>query len=512
MKTIRRRRFARRLTIAVAGLLVVPVAAVAAPRGLPGELCESDPPDADYVDRDTIPDVHLEAVDCLTDLGIAEGLGNDLGTVYLPAANVRRDQMASFVARTLTEVGAALPAAAGLDFDDVEPTSPHATAISRLTQAGIVEGKSGDRYAPGEWVDRNEMATFLTRALAFSAGVEDDDLQGGETPFTDVTPSGVHAPSIAGAYELGITAGVTQNRYRPLRPVSRAAMATFLARTLDAATQRTTVADRDAGATAHAVFTYADDSGRCFEVTAGEAWVSACEPVGDAPLQLWSVPVGDSFTVVAGLAAPDVTRVEVEPVDGDAVDLALVPTETQWQAFASPRLLADVAAVVAYDGDTELARISPDDPEAPPFPANTEPDEGDARGEPVTVTDIEIGRHDTYDRVVLEVAGGGNAGWVAEYVDEATEAGTGDVVGLEGDAVLQVALRNMALPGDSGVERFADQRVEGFDVVREVYLDTVFEGVTQVFLGVDSRTPFRVFALDDPSRVVVDVVHPSAAG
>ena len=43
-------------------------------------------------------------------------------------------------------------------------------------------------------------------------------------------------------------------------------------------------------------------------------------------------------------------------------------------------------------------------------------------------------------------------------------------------------------------------------MVEEVQLLGVFEGYTQAFVGVDGeQRPFRVFGLENPTRVVVDV-------
>ncbi len=43
------------------------------------------------------------------------------------------------------------------------------------------------------------------------------------------------------------------------------------------------------------------------------------------------------------------------------------------------------------------------------------------------------------------------------------------------------------------------------DPVQGVYYDSVFEGQALAYVGVDAERPFRVFALSNPTRVVVDV-------
>lgn len=151
----------------------------------------------------------------------------------------------------------------------------------------------------------------------------------------------------------------------------------------------------------------------------------------------------------------------------------------------------------------------------PPFPANTRPDTAEPSGEGdtfLTVTDIRVAEHDRYDRVVFDLDGTGDGapGWRVEYVDQASDDGSGQAVEVDGDAILRVSLSGTAMPADSGVEEFPGERVEPDDTdsVEEIVYRHWFEGYTTTFVGVeDDRRPFRVFLLEDPTRVVVDVQH-----
>lgn len=512
---IRSSRLRRRTLAAVAGSALLVTAGAPASsgqvRGIPETLCGPNPPASDYLDRDEIASYHLDAVDCLTLLDIARGYGSDQGNQYFPEQSVRRDEMASFVARTLAAADVDLPAASGDPFTDVDDANPHAEAIRQLAEADVVRGVGDGRYAPDAAVPRDQMATFLVRAAALQAGVEHEDLQGGSTPFADVGGGNVHRPSIQGAYELGITNGTGANQYSPDADVSRQQMASFLARALDAMTTRVTVADRDAGALAHTVYTFVTEGGRCFEVKAGSAWVTECDPATNETLQLRRVTVSEGFSVLVGLAAPPVTRVVVEPESGDPIEVELTQVEGGYSAFSSPRLVGDVDAVVAYDSSGEVARETVGDAGLP-FPANTLPDTGEGVGPQVVLSDVRVGDHESYERAVFEVGGGGTAGWNARYVDQAVEQGSGRVVDVEGNAILEVSLTNMAYPTDSDVPFFEPQVLDGFDTVTEVHVGSTFEGITQVFVGVTDRQPFRVFGLEDPSRVVLDVVDTSVTG
>jgi hypothetical protein len=147
--------------------------------------------------------------------------------------------------------------------------------------------------------------------------------------------------------------------------------------------------------------------------------------------------------------------------------------------------------------------------DAPPFPANTEADVADPSSDAlVSVTDVRVGRHDGFDRVVFEVGGTGAPGWDVRYVDTPASQGSGDPVDVEGSDVLQVTLTGVGYPYDTGVDEFpVGDRVSAADSqsVTEVVFDGTFEGQSVAFVGTTAQTPFRVYLLEDPVRVVVEV-------
>lgn len=211
--------------------------------------------------------------------------------------------------------------------------------------------------------------------------------------------------------------------------------------------------------------------------------------------------------------------------------------DTAAPAAAAPQQPSDVAATDA-DGGTELDHPVASDPTptepdtsspapspaspapspaiptaddtAPPsdpgtFPADTRPDTSTGDGAPVTLTDVRVGHHATHDRVVLDVGGSGRPGWRIEYVEQATADGSGDPIELAGTHVLGVRLDHTGTPDDTGVAFYdGPRRLAGHDTVAEVVMAGLFEGTTQLFVGVDGHRPFRAFWLD--GRVVIDVV------
>jgi hypothetical protein len=99
-------------------------------------------------------------VERLAALGITTGLGDG---AYGPNLAVSRAEMAVFLARSFGLV----PGGAGQAFTDVSPDQWYAAAVEAIRSAGITTGCSASpaRYCPLDAVKRDQMASFLTRAL-----------------------------------------------------------------------------------------------------------------------------------------------------------------------------------------------------------------------------------------------------------------------------------------------------------------------------------------------------------
>lgn len=147
----------------------------------------------------------------------------------------------------------------------------------------------------------------------------------------------------------------------------------------------------------------------------------------------------------------------------------------------------------------------------PPFSADTSPDHGQASsGAYGNITDIRIGHHDGFDRVVFEFHGTGTPGWTAEYVPEPLSQTTGLPVPVTGRYVLAVSITGVGWPTETGVQEFPSGHVAvaATDVVTEVVFLSTWEGVTQTFVGTNAKQPFRVYLLTAPARVVLEVASP----
>ena len=109
-----------------------------------------------------------------------------------------------------------------------------ADEILWLAEEGITRGCAvAHSFCPSSPVTRAQMASFLARALDLQAPRQ-------SAGFGDVDPSSAHAANIEALYAAQITTGCNQEplQYCPSKPVTRAQMASFLARALDLETPR----------------------------------------------------------------------------------------------------------------------------------------------------------------------------------------------------------------------------------------------------------------------------------
>jgi hypothetical protein len=216
------------------------------PRDLAEACPEERVPDAGYTDIANLPDVFQRAINCIAWYGV--GLGTT-ATTYSPDNPVRRDQMASFIARVMDRADALD------DFDDenrfpcdVVETNPHYENINRLAEAGVVQGGPGGReadcFGPELQVIRQQMASFITEALRaidsppLPLPIFGDPYATDEVYFDDIEDADPHQDNINVLAEVGISNGTTVTEddewlYGPAQSTTRSQMALFLARMID---------------------------------------------------------------------------------------------------------------------------------------------------------------------------------------------------------------------------------------------------------------------------------------
>ena len=159
--------------------------------------------------------VHEPDINAIAEASITSGCGPGL---YCPSLSVTREQMATFLTRALE-----LPSIVTGPFVDVGD-SLHAGSINAMAAAGITTGCSPTLFCPTRAVTRDQMATFLVRALELPPNLAN--------PYTDLG-STTHAADIAAIALAGITTGCGGTNFCPFDPVTRAQMASFLTRAFE---------------------------------------------------------------------------------------------------------------------------------------------------------------------------------------------------------------------------------------------------------------------------------------
>ena len=164
------------------------------------------------------------------------------------------------------------------------------------------------------------------------------------------------------------------------------------------------------------------------------------------------------------------------------------------------------------------ARKSPEAPagvDGPAFDGSTAPGERTSRegsgAYDLVFDDVRLGRHNGYDRIVLQFSGTGVPGYQVRYEDDPRQEGSGRRVRLDGDAALVITAERTIYPDDCSRYYDGPRRIEGpGDTVTEVSVGGTFEGYTDVYAGISGAPrPFRVFTLTGPPRLVVDVASGS---
>lgn len=136
------------------------------------------------------------------------------------------------------------------------------------------------------------------------------------------------------------------------------------------------------------------------------------------------------------------------------------------------------------------------------------------------LTDVRTGRHDCFDRMVLDVRGATPANppaYTVRYVDSFRQDGSGRLVEIGGGAILEIVATAPSYDPETHTPTYAGRggkplpgvNLAGYRTFRDARFGASYEGTTQLGLGVRARLPFRVQQLGD--RLVIDVAHTWAA-
>lgn len=128
------------------------------------------------------------------------------------------------------------------------------------------------------------------------------------------------------------------------------------------------------------------------------------------------------------------------------------------------------------------------------------------------ITNVRTGRHECFDRVVVDLNGRSASGYYIRYVNQVYTEGQGAALNLSGGAKIHVTIRaaaydenyNVTYPATVGA-KLPGVNLTGYQTLKDAKYGGSHEGQTTIGLGVRARLPFRVFKLDN--RVVIDIAH-----
>ena len=184
--------------------------------------------------RDVTGATHRGAVICADWYDVVNGTARD---TFSPRRAVRRDQMASMMARLLASAQVPLPSEPPMPFTDVGD-SVHRDGIAVVAALGVID--SGDEaFRPHARVTRGDVATWLVR-LAAAVGVTTSDPA---DAFDDDDGTAVE-DAVNHAVALRLVRGHADQTFRADEVVRRDQAASFLSRLIRVLVHRSLLKDR----------------------------------------------------------------------------------------------------------------------------------------------------------------------------------------------------------------------------------------------------------------------------
>ena len=131
------------------------------------------------------------------------------------------------------------------------------------------------------------------------------------------------------------------------------------------------------------------------------------------------------------------------------------------------------------------------------------------QGSQAPITNARTGRHDCWDRLVIDLNGTPPSGYHVRYVDSYQAFTYGPGLSVTGGAVLQVRAYAPTTAWSTGQHIVTPSQFSsgGYRTFRDLVYGGGDQYNNDFGLGVRARLPFRVFTLTSPSRLVVDVAH-----
>lgn len=205
-----------------------------------------------------------------------------------------------------------------------------------------------------------------------------------------------------------------------------------------------------------------------------------------------------SVTVLAGGCGTDDTADTTTTAPGITTTTAVETTTTEGNGTTTTTAVHD-------ESTGPVGPTSTDTVERGGFPST--------EGTTALLVGIRVARHDGFERIVFEFEGDDPPGYRVGYLDPPVrEDFSGNPVELAGDAFLEIRV----VPG-AGFDPMSDDArqtytgplqfsPDGTELIEELVRIGDFEAHLTWVAGLSGRVPFAVEMLEDPIRLVVDVV------
>ncbi|PIC87105.1 Parasporal protein [Sporosarcina sp. P20a] len=154
---------------------------------------------------DVPPTKHFaEAVNELAERHIITGYADGM---FKPGNPITRGQVAAIIVKLMELNPDYMVKDPG--FKDVSKANGYYNSIAKLAEHEIMAGYSDGRFGPNDPVTRGQMASILVKAYDLPRF----DFIAKENPFHDVKSTNSHGANVLNLYKLGITTGVTSDRF-----------------------------------------------------------------------------------------------------------------------------------------------------------------------------------------------------------------------------------------------------------------------------------------------------------
>lgn len=157
------------------------------------------------------------AITAIENLNEQELIKGYLDGTFKPTNSITRAEAATIIARALN-----LKSTKTISYSDVSPSHYAASAISALSEKGIMTGRTAGKFSPDGKLTRAEVATLLKRAYQLTGTTT--------VTYRDLKSTHWAYGSIQTLVANDLAKGFEDNTFRPDASISRAEFATFLDR------------------------------------------------------------------------------------------------------------------------------------------------------------------------------------------------------------------------------------------------------------------------------------------